>query len=108
MKNISLPIVHQEICDYFQVDYMYPFNRSKKKNVVYIRQLFHYISREVTNKNAVSFQCIGEYLSDITEPFNHATVINSCKKINGYLTYDKKVKKDVKEIIKKLNQCNLN
>lgn len=100
---IELSEVHEKVCNYFNVDYLFPFERSRKKEHVYVRQIFHYVARETTNKKMVTFEKIGNYLSDIIDPFNHATVLNSYIKIKGYLTYDKKVNEDVNNIIKSLN-----
>lgn len=96
---IPLSKIHEIIYTYFQVDYMFVFQRTRKTNVIYTRQLFHYISRKV-NGNKISFNVIGSYLDDISKPFNSSTVIYSCKKIEDYLSYDKGVQKDVKNILK--------
>jgi chromosomal replication initiation ATPase DnaA len=99
---ISLSIIHEIICTYFNVDYMFMFQRNRKKRVIYIRQMFHYIARKI-NGNKISFEEIGSYLGDISEPFDHCTVIYSCNKTEGYLSYDKGVQKDVKNILKLIN-----
>lgn len=102
----SLSIVHEKICAYFQVDYLYPFKKTTEKGVVYVRQIFHYISKNICNKNISTYKYIANYLGDIIKPLNHATVINSCKKIENYLTYDKQVQKDVDSILKMINKTN--
>lgn len=98
----SLRLIHEKVCQYFDVDYLFPFQRSNKRKVIYIRQVFHYIARKKTNNNAITFNEIGSYLSDIVQPFNHATVMHSCKKIEGYLLYDKQLIKDIDNIEKML------
>ena len=101
-KQLDISEVHAEVCRYFNVDYFHPFVRSTKKDYVYVRQIFHYITRKMTNKKMVTFEKIGNYLSDISEPFSHSNVINSCNKIEGYLIYDKQVQKDVNDIMDNL------
>ena len=95
----ELSVIHEKVCDYFKVGYLFPFEKTRKRRVVYIRQVFHYIARQKTNKNVITFNEIGNYLSDIVQPFDHATVMNSCNKIEGYLSYDKTLKKDIDNII---------
>ena len=98
----SLSIVHEKICAYFEVDYLVPFQRSTKRSIVYMRQLFHYIAKKVCNKRIISPSDIANYLNDILKPFDRTTVIYSCKKIEGYLTYDKQVMSDVKGVLELL------
>lgn len=104
MKNkIYIPEVHQAVCTYFGVDYMFPFQRHRTLEHIYIRQVFQYLCRNISHEGSQNLKKIGHYLSDISKPFNHSTVINNCKRIEGYLCYDKKVINDIKKIKEILN-----
>ena len=99
---IPLETIHEKVCKYFLIKPLFLFNRTRRVRVLYMRQIFHYLSKKM-NGVRMSYVDIGSYLCDDEtlnlSPFDHATVMNSCKKIEGYLTYDKDVIKDVENII---------
>tara|TARA_R110000782_G_scaffold98275_2_gene183576 strand:- start:738 stop:1052 length:315 start_codon:yes stop_codon:yes gene_type:complete len=90
----ELQLIHESIFCYFDVGYFDVLKRSTKRKVVYRRQLFHYLSRTLSN-NRITYEEIGNYLGDIITPYDHSTVMYSERKITGYLSYDKVVIKDV-------------
>lgn len=98
----SMSLVHEQICIYYGVDYLYPFLRKGDKKTIYIRQMFHFICYKVCNKNITSYTSIGRYLDDILVPFEHGTVMNSCKRIKGYMSYDIQVCNDIENILNML------
>ncbi|WP_299116887.1 helix-turn-helix domain-containing protein [uncultured Winogradskyella sp.] len=100
LRMTPLWLIHEKLVNYYNVDYLTPFKDSKKSESIYIRQLFHYLSRTL-NKNHISLQSIGDYYSDVTgNKWSHATVMHSITKIEGYLQHDKTMIKEVNEIKK--------
>ena len=95
---ISMCLINEKICKYFNVELNYPFQNNRKVRVIYMRQIFHYLSREL-NKLQFSFATIGKYNSTL-KTYHHATVMNSCKTIKGYIDVHPHVRKDVESIIK--------
>ncbi len=95
---LSIEDIHDVVCSYFKVYKRFPFVDSRKRKYLYVRQVFHYVSSKNTNKRLVTLEDIGDYSKKINVSYNHATVLNSCKKIEGYLTYDKDVIRDIENI----------
>lgn len=98
---IDLHKIHEAIQEHFKVDYMYLFNRPCTRRNSYIRQLFHYLSKTV-NRNMVTYEQIGNYCGDITDPFAHSTVINSIRVIEDNIRVDKYVRNDLLELLELL------
>lgn len=95
---IALPIIHENVSKHFNIGLIEVFERTNKSEVVYPRQIFHYLSRTLNNPRRASFGYIGNYYSDVCKPYLHCAVMHSVKKIEGYLTYDSQVRKDVEAI----------
>lgn len=102
----SLDVINEKVCNYFKVDKMFPFQKTTKSKVVYIRQIFHYMAKITCNRRVFNDKAIAEYLKDEIKPLERTTVIHSHKTISAYLTYDKKVKNDVENILKTLPKIN--
>lgn len=102
--NIDISIIHESVCEYFNIEKIELFNKSREIDVVYRRQLFHFLSKNLTNPRITTYAKIGKYYSDLVQKKDHATVMHSCKKIEGYLTYDKTVNKDLENIKKIVNK----
>lgn len=89
---IPIYIIHDEVAKYFKVDKVQMLQVTSKNDMI-PRQWFHYLSRKYTSK---SLKEIGKYYSDVTgRVFDHATVINSVKKISDGIDVYKYFKTDL-------------
>lgn len=96
---IDLPLIHTAVCQFFNIEKMDLFKKSRKTDIVYRRQLFYYLSRSLTNQRQITFEKIGNYYADVAGKKDHATVLYSCRKIEDYLSYDKQVRKDIEQLV---------
>lgn len=99
---IPLNVIYENICLYFNVDKHYPLQRDRKVKRVYIRQMFHFTSRKVNGLMSPYDEIACHLKEDGITPFDHATVMNSCKKIENYISYDKSVLRDFINILNML------
>lgn len=104
-KSIDLSIISDAICDYFDIkDKRNVFENTRNREVVNHRQWFHYFARLLNPPHIVSLSTIGEYYKDVTgNSYDHATVLHSIRKINGYLDVsksDREIKDDILWLIK--------
>lgn len=85
------------ICDYFYIDQkdFYKNFKSRKRKYVKIRQIVSYFLKEYT---ALSLQDIGDIFDK-----DHATAIDSIKKVKNYIDTDKQFKVDIEALDKKIN-----
>lgn len=108
----ELHLIHKAICIYFKCDLITPFNRSRKTPSIKTRQWFHYMARYLNPEYEVSLRHIGNYYSDVTKkPYDHASVLNSVKKITGYIeryAEDYKIRTELESLINELKQKEIN
>lgn len=90
---ITLNEVHSAIADYFGMTRFGIFEEMDKQHS-YARHLFHFLSYRMTPYS-------NEVISDYSNR-SPASVWNSRKVIEGFLTYDSKVERDVEEIKNRL------
>jgi len=75
-------------------------SKTRKKEIIYARYLFAYIA---VTRTRVTLEGIANY---IYEGYDHATVMYARSKIEGFLSYDKKVQGDVEYLKKKIKNGN--
>ena len=86
--RITLELIHQEFMKYFNIDKNYINQKNRSIEIKIIRQLAHYLAKKYTSNTLDS---IAFYFGRL----NHATAINSCKKIQNLIdTNDEIVKND--------------
>ena len=98
MKDTPLHIIHQVICDYFDIDLEYIFINNRKRSVVTKRQWFHYFARKL---NSMSYEKIGKYNKSAI--YNHCRVLHGHGVISNLVDVDnefKAIKKDLLLLIK--------
>lgn len=79
-------IILKVVSEYFFFEPIEIFDKSRKTNIIFARQWFHYLSRTLNPAYRVSSEDIGAYYSDVTGyKIDHATVLNSVKRIKGYI-----------------------
>jgi chromosomal replication initiation ATPase DnaA len=94
-----LDIIYKTVTDFYGKEEGFIVKKDTNRERTYIRQLFHYISRSL-NGYLISLSEIGSFNNN--DPFNHATVLYSVKKIQGLVEVDKYVRSEVLTILKKL------
>jgi chromosomal replication initiation ATPase DnaA len=86
-ETTELYIIHKAICEFFRCSDLDLFIRTRKREIVRIRQWFHYMARKHNPECKLSYKEIGNYYSDITlKPFKHDAVLHSVTKILGYIS----------------------
>jgi Bacterial dnaA protein helix-turn-helix len=68
--------------------------KTRKKEVVHIRHIALYLSKEMTIRGEISLTEIGKKFGG----YNHATVLHAHRKIDGFLTYDNELRAEIEEI----------
>jgi chromosomal replication initiator protein len=90
-RQISVELIEEEVCKYFDIDPDLINSKSKKQEIAQARQIAMYLSRKFTDK---SYSNIG----DIIGKRDHATVLHACKTVCNWMETDKKLKSCVQEI----------
>ena len=88
----QLEIIKRTILKYYGLPYDYIDTKLRYRDIISKKYLIAYFMREKTNKSLAE---IGRYLN-----INHATVLYAHRQITNYLSYDKDLQKEVKEINK--------
>lgn len=90
-RQISVELIEEEVCKYFDVELNLIHSKSKKQEISQARQIAMYLSRKYTDK---SYSNIGEMIGKR----DHATVLHACKTVNNWIETDKKFKSSIQEI----------
>jgi chromosomal replication initiator protein len=95
-KTYLIDDILKVVCDYFNMSVDSLRAKTRKREIVQARQLAMYFSKNMTKSSlaSIGFQ-IGKK--------DHATVLHSCKTVNNLIETDKKFRKIVNDIEKKLN-----
>jgi chromosomal replication initiation ATPase DnaA len=105
-KNISLDLIAQSIADYYQIEPIKIFTRSRETNLIKLRCLYvglaNYYNATIS-PNRVLFSCkvIGSYCYSKyqIQQFDHSTVLNSKKRFFDFFDTDKSFNYDFFKII---------
>lgn len=90
-RQISIELIEDEVCKYFDLEPELINSKSKKQEISQARQIAMYLSRKYTDK---SYSNIG----DIIGKRDHATVLHACKTVSNWIETDKKFKSCIEEI----------
>jgi chromosomal replication initiator protein len=90
-RQISVELIEEEVCKYFDLEPEIIHSKSKKQEISQARQIAMYLSRKYTDK---SFSNIGELIGKR----DHATVLHACKTVGNWIETDKKFRNCVQEI----------
>jgi chromosomal replication initiator protein len=99
-RQISIELIEEEVCKYFDLEPEIIHSKSKKQEISQARQIAMYLSRKYTDK---SYSSIGELIGKR----DHATVLHACKTVGNWIETDKKVRSCILEI-EQLIQGNVN
>ncbi len=90
-KTVSIVEIVKSICNYYQVEETLVYSKTRRKDVVYPRQVIMYILREEYN---ISYPSIGDKLGGR----DHTTVIHSYEKIKRELKTDPHLIKEIEDL----------
>ena len=96
-KTVPLWIIHQAVCEYFDLKEEYLFINTREIKISRPRQWFHYFARLLTDN---SLKKIGEYNSKYSNNIiKHDNVIYSNKKIKGFIDMYKDAQETKRDIL---------
>jgi len=90
-RQISIELIEEEVCKYFDLELELIHTKSKKQEISQARQIAMYLSRKYTDK---SYSNIGELIGKR----DHATVLHACKTVGNWIETDKKFKSCIQDI----------
>lgn len=94
-REISMDFIQKIVCDYFGMPVETINSKTRKREIVQVRQLSMYFSKKMTNNSLAN---IGKHCGNK----DHATVLHACKTINNLIDTDPKFRAQVEEIEKKI------
>ena len=94
--NITHKDVIQKVCSFYDIDPSLITTKSRKKEMVLIRQIIMYILREFLN---TPYSSIGKHLGNR----DHTTVMYACDRVSDMLENDVKIISDFNNIKRSLN-----
>jgi len=93
---MQLSTIHAVVCEHYKVEKEYIFRRTRKREVVEMRQIFYYLCKKFT-KN--SLESIGQYYSEVSNNiYNHVTVRHAKNNIEGLLESNWDIRENVADI----------
>jgi chromosomal replication initiator protein len=101
-KRYSEFRIQDIVCGYFKVLPDEIKDRTRKREVLQIRQILIYFLKQYTR---LSLNKIGAFvsLSDV-RPFDHATCLHAIRTINNIISTEKEFKKQIEEIDKQIKK----
>jgi len=90
-RELSLDYILQVVSDYFRLDVNSVLSKTRKREVVQVRQVAMYFAKNLTNR---SYKNIGVQLGKK----DHATVLHACKTINDLIATDRRFKMQIEEL----------
>ncbi|MEI6347951.1 MAG: chromosomal replication initiator protein DnaA [Bacteroidota bacterium] len=94
-REISIDFIQKIVCDYFNIPVDQMNSKTRKREIVQVRQLSMYFSKRLTN---YSLSTIGIHCGKK----DHATVLHACKAITNLIETDKSFRMQVDDIEKKI------
>ena len=94
-KNVTIDQIITTTCEYFNVKEEDVFGKSRKANIVTVRQMSMYLASKHTK---LTMSKIGIYVGNR----DHATVLHGIKTIDGRLKVDKELQRHLEELEEKL------
>lgn len=94
-KELSVDLIQQVVCDYFNMDVSDIHSNTRKREIVQARQIAMYFSKNLTKS---SLAAIGSQIGGK----DHATVLHACKTVNNLIDTDKRFKTFIDDIGQKL------
>jgi chromosomal replication initiator protein len=93
-NNIQIELITRQVAGYFWIPYSEIIKETRELYNVFPRQVAQYFCK----KTGASMLTIARFYGRK----NHVSAFNSCKRVENFLTYDKKIRNDISEITKLL------
>ncbi|WP_321518251.1 chromosomal replication initiator protein DnaA [uncultured Bacteroides sp.] len=90
-KAITIDDIIEKVCKHFELDTSAIHSKSRKREVVQVRQLAMYLAKKHTDTSSSK---IGNLIGNR----DHATVLHACKIVKGQVDVDKSFRAEVEEI----------
>ena len=90
-KQISIQMIQDIVCKYFNLEQSILQTKSRKREIVQARQITMYLSKKYTD---CSFSLIGKMIGKK----DHATVLHACKTIKDQIDINKSFRSSIEEI----------
>ena len=90
-KPITVDNIVEKVCEYYKVDQSSIFTKTRKREVVQVRQVAMYLAKKYTETSSSK---IGQMIGNK----DHATVLHAVKIVKGQVDVDKAFKAEVEEI----------
>lgn len=90
-KTVSINEIVKSICEYYQIEETLIYSKTRRKDVVYPRQVIMYMLREEYD---ISYPTIGDKLGGR----DHTTVIHSYEKIKGEIKVNPHLNKEIEDL----------
>ncbi len=94
-KELSIDQIQKIVCDYFNMGVDVMQSKTRKREIVQVRQIAMFFSKQHTK---LSLASIGAQIGGK----DHATVLHACKAVNDLVDTDKKFKTLIQDIDKRL------
>ena len=94
-KQLSVQMIQEIVCNYFNLDQAVIQTRSRKRESVQARQITMYLAKKYTD-------CSFSHIGKIVGKKDHATVLHACKTIKDQMETSKSFRSSVEEIEVKL------
>ncbi|MCD8042078.1 MAG: chromosomal replication initiator protein DnaA [Tannerellaceae bacterium] len=94
-KQISIQMIQEIVCNYFNLEQSAIQTRSRKREIVQARQITMYLSKKYTD-------CSFSHIGKVVGKKDHATVLHACKTIKDQIETSKSFRSAVEEIEGKL------
>ena len=91
-KSVSINEIVKSICSYYQIEESLVYSKTRRKDVVYPRQVIMYILRQEYD---ISYPAIGEKLGGR----DHTTVIHSYEKIKNEIKSNSHLVKEIDDLL---------
>ena len=96
-KPITIENIISKVCEHFKLDEAAIHSKSRKREIVQVRQIAMYLAKCHTD---ISASKIGHLIGNR----DHATVLHACKNIKDQISVDKELKAEIEEIEVSLRQ----
>ncbi|MGL4364398.1 MAG: chromosomal replication initiator protein DnaA [Bacteroidales bacterium] len=97
-KELSITGVYKSICEYLNVPFELAQSKTRKREVVQVRQIAMYFCKSLTKS---SLSSIGEHIGGK----NHATVLHACKQVTNQIETDRGYSEMVATLERKLKMA---
>ncbi len=94
-KEVSIDYIQKVVCDYFDMSIDLLKSKTRKREIVQARQLAMFFAKQLTKSSlaTIGAHCGGK---------DHATVLHACRTVNNLAETDKRFKRYVEDLEKKL------